>query len=290
MQPFFCVQNREISNQMNQIQNPNVTNVQTSLFCNNAVSRTSFSYNGNNVEFRLTENVMLNATQMAKPFGKKAINWLRLPSTKAFLLALVQSKARCENLTLKNQSEATQINSVYHSYYGGLVIGQHGGANPGTWMHEDVAIEFARWLNPKFAIWCNDRIKEILRGGKPLPVPAKQPKAPAKALAQQVTIDGMPIVEYMRIKTKSIADNVKKTTELYSQNIGAPGIMQFTWSDSSTVEQNVKNFMALANNNIVTATRLYYESERKNRMYKNMHSDLQQIVNMLYDKYNILPQ
>lgn len=275
---------------MNQIQNPNVTNVQTSLFCNSAVTRTSFNYNGNAVEFRLTESVMINAAQMAKPFGKKPTHWLRLDSTKAFLLALQKSKLQNRNLTEIQGDSKQEINSVYHSYYGGLVIGQHGGANPGTWMHEDVAIEFARWLNPKFAIWCNDRIKEILRGGKPLPVPAKQPKAPAKALAQQVTIDGMPIVEYMRLKTKAIADNVKKTTELYSQNIGAPGIMQFTWSDSSSIEQNVKNFMALANNNIVTATRLYYESERKNRMYKNMHSDLQQIVNMLYDKYNILPQ
>ena len=32
-------------------------------------------------------------------------------------------------------------------------------------MHEDVAMEFARWLSPKFAIWCNDRIKELARTG-----------------------------------------------------------------------------------------------------------------------------
>lgn len=32
-------------------------------------------------------------------------------------------------------------------------------------MHEDVALEFARWLSPAFAIWCNDRIKEILTTG-----------------------------------------------------------------------------------------------------------------------------
>ena len=32
-------------------------------------------------------------------------------------------------------------------------------------MHEDVALEFARWLSPEFAIWCNDRIKELLRHG-----------------------------------------------------------------------------------------------------------------------------
>ena len=35
----------------------------------------------------------------------------------------------------------------------------------GTWMHEDVALEFARWLSPAFAIWCNDRIKELLKYG-----------------------------------------------------------------------------------------------------------------------------
>lgn len=32
-------------------------------------------------------------------------------------------------------------------------------------MHEDVAIEFARWLSPAFAIWCNDRIKELMKYG-----------------------------------------------------------------------------------------------------------------------------
>lgn len=32
-------------------------------------------------------------------------------------------------------------------------------------MHEDAAIEFARWLSPAFAIWCNDRIKELMKYG-----------------------------------------------------------------------------------------------------------------------------
>ena len=35
----------------------------------------------------------------------------------------------------------------------------------GTWLHEDVALEFARWLDPKFATWCNARIKELLKYG-----------------------------------------------------------------------------------------------------------------------------
>ena len=30
---------------------------------------------------------------------------------------------------------------------------------------KNVALEFARWLSPAFAIWCNDRIKELMRTG-----------------------------------------------------------------------------------------------------------------------------
>ena len=39
------------------------------------------------------------------------------------------------------------------------------GDGGGTWFHEDVALEYARWLSPKFAIWCNDHIKELLTTG-----------------------------------------------------------------------------------------------------------------------------
>lgn len=89
---------------------------------------------------------MVNATEMAKPFGesKRAKNWLALQSTQEFLTVL--SKGR--NLPLADLVQVTK-----------------GGNNPGTWMYEDVALEFARWLSPQFAIWCNDRIKELMRHG-----------------------------------------------------------------------------------------------------------------------------
>ena len=84
---------------------------------------------------------------MAKPFdnAKRPQFWLNNQQTKDFLNAL--SKAR--NLALEDLVRITK-----------------GGNNPGTWMHEDVALEFARWLSPAFAIWCNDRIKELLLNGK----------------------------------------------------------------------------------------------------------------------------
>lgn len=35
----------------------------------------------------------------------------------------------------------------------------------GTWLHEDIALDFAQWLSVDFRLWCNDRIKELLRTG-----------------------------------------------------------------------------------------------------------------------------
>ncbi len=103
-----------------------------------------FQYNGSPITFQKGDSVMVNATQMAKPFGKEPKFWLMNQSTTDYLNEL--SKVR--NLTLTDLVQVTK-----------------GGNNPGTWMHEDVAMEFARWLSPAFAIWCNDRIKELLQYG-----------------------------------------------------------------------------------------------------------------------------
>lgn len=104
----------------------------------------NFSYKGSNISFVNGKNVMVNATEMAKSFDKRPVDWLQNQSTIAFLNEL--SKVRKSTLT-------------------DLVQVTKGGNNPGTWMHEDVALEFARWLSPSFAIWCNDRIKELLKYG-----------------------------------------------------------------------------------------------------------------------------
>lgn len=103
-----------------------------------------FNYNGASITFQTGEATMVNATEMAKPFGKRPIDWLRFQQSQEFINAL----AKVRNHTLADLVQVTK-----------------GGNNPGTWMHEDVALEFARWLSPQFAIWCNDRIKELMRHG-----------------------------------------------------------------------------------------------------------------------------
>ena len=102
-----------------------------------------FSYKGSAITFSKGNTVMVNATEMAKPFEKSVTHWLRNQSTQEFISAYAE---------LRN-CNSTDLVKVTH------------GDNGGTWMHEDVALEFARWLSPAFAIWCNDRIKELLTTG-----------------------------------------------------------------------------------------------------------------------------
>lgn len=110
---------------------------------NNAV--THFEYQGNRIAFSSdNEGTMINATQMAKPFGKRPVEFLRNDQAQGFL---------------------TELSEVRNCTSADLVKVSKGGVSQGTWMHEDVAMEFARWLSPSFAIWCNDRIKELLKHG-----------------------------------------------------------------------------------------------------------------------------
>lgn len=106
-----------------------------------------FRYGDNPVTFQLGEATMVNATEMAKPFGKRPVDWLRLPATKDFIHTL--------STVRKSHSE-----ELVKTINGGTTA-----TGKGTWLHEDVALEFARWLSPAFAIWCNDRIKELVRHG-----------------------------------------------------------------------------------------------------------------------------
>ena len=104
----------------------------------------TFIYEGSPVTFQIGEATMVNATEMAKPFGKQPVFWLNNQYTKGFL----EEMSKLRNLSLADLVRVTK-----------------GGNAPGTWFHEDVALEFARWLSPQFAIWCNDRIKELMKYG-----------------------------------------------------------------------------------------------------------------------------
>jgi len=110
---------------------PNATGVQL----------VNYVYENNPIPFMVNGSVMIDATKMARPFGKRPAKWLELPVAKEFISTLT---------AIRKSDTAFVVTKV----------GGHSGG--GTWFHEDVALEFARWLSPAFSVWCNDRIKEIL--------------------------------------------------------------------------------------------------------------------------------
>lgn len=131
-----------------------------------------FNYNANPVTFRTIDGaLMVNATQMAKPFQKTVYAWLRLPSSKAYISAVIQSKNTQSVPQLLRNGRRNQLNER-ELRQSNLVITRKGGRNGGgTYFHEDIAIEFARWLSPAFAVWCNDRIKELFKQSVAQPQP-----------------------------------------------------------------------------------------------------------------------
>ena len=106
-----------------------------------------YAYEGSDVTFSNGDNVMVNATQMAKAFGTKPADWLRNEQAQRMINTIAVSQ-KCDTAD--------------------LVVVKQGGNNleeQGTWFHEDVALVFAQWLSPEFYLWCNNRIKELIKNG-----------------------------------------------------------------------------------------------------------------------------
>lgn len=125
---------------------------------------------------------------MAAPFGKKLNHFLALESTDEYVLALRRSlaaekvqKSQVPQNEEPNRTDAgnlpaekapkirKQIHPVPESEVLRVVKG--GSKEQGTWMHPWLAVEFARWLSPAFAVWCNQTIYGLLVA-KAMPAPS----------------------------------------------------------------------------------------------------------------------
>ncbi|MFA6400875.1 MAG: KilA-N domain-containing protein [Salinivirgaceae bacterium] len=110
------------------------------------------SFGGAEIAFEpsvVNANVMVNATQMAKAFGKNVTDFVKIDSTRNFINAFCQT----EDIQFENE----------FSPKGKLVktVKGHNSIN-GTWMHRTVALKFAAWLDPFFEVWVYKTIDEIL--------------------------------------------------------------------------------------------------------------------------------
>ena len=106
-----------------------------------------FNYQRSNIPFALTGNdVMINATLMAKACGKRVFNYTRNSGFQELVDAVSSvTQIRATELVMTVQSGIPQ--------------------NQGTWFHRLIAIHFAMWCNPKFGVWCLQKLDEIIQNG-----------------------------------------------------------------------------------------------------------------------------
>lgn len=95
-----------------------------------------------------------NMTKAAKAFGKDARKFFLTQETQEYIDALRLIVPKTVQLT-----EASK--------------GRYGG----TWAHPKLAVFFARWLDVRFAVWCDAAIEDILKGAAELVVVKPQESA-----------------------------------------------------------------------------------------------------------------
>lgn len=100
-------------------------------------------YNGNVFHFR--EDGYFNMTKAAKAFGKDVKEFFKNKSTTEYLDALAVSGGKSTEQDLVSIRKGA---------------GRH--AIVGTWGHPKLAVFFARWLDIKFAVFCDMVIDDIL--------------------------------------------------------------------------------------------------------------------------------
>ncbi len=85
-------------------------------------------------------------TKAAQAFGKKLSHFWDSPDTSAYLEAVGQLP----------EFRGIELEDARKGRYGG------------TWAHPKLAVFFARWLDVKFAVWCDAAIEDILKGNAEL--------------------------------------------------------------------------------------------------------------------------
>ena len=97
------------------------------------------SWNGTPIP-RRTSDGYINATAMAKASGKQWNNYFQTDRTTTYMEAL-------------SRNLGIQVTSLYTAKPG-----------EGTWIHERLAVDFARWISADFAVWMDAWFLEEVNG------------------------------------------------------------------------------------------------------------------------------
>lgn len=122
-----------------------------------------FIYNKTTISFEPTgkDDVMVNATEMAKAFGKRIDVFLKADYINEFILAL-ELPLNGGSSESKNSDELPLNGGSSDVLSRDEIIKTRNGVD--TWMHRILALKFAAWLDPKFEVWVWRTIDTIILG------------------------------------------------------------------------------------------------------------------------------
>jgi hypothetical protein len=126
-------------------------------------------FSGSIIQFQ--SDGWFNATEAAKKFGKETSAWLRQKESVEYIAALAEELGKgafLEDLSeinkLDGSTAVAQTKLLKLAKSTGLVKVRLGSPvnGGGTWMHPNLAVVFARWLDVRFSIWCDVQIKNLI--------------------------------------------------------------------------------------------------------------------------------
>lgn len=144
------------------------------------------------------KNVMVNATEMAKLFGKRTSDYLENKSTKDLISEL-------ELTLISVNSEIKILDNRGHM---------------GMYFHRWLAIDFASWLDVKFRVWILETLDQILFGKQTKLAEVVQAKETKKARREELVTKAVndgnaDMLEYLALERdlKALANQQKKAMQ-----------------------------------------------------------------------------
>ncbi|MBN4166877.1 KilA-N domain-containing protein [Pseudomonas fulva] len=111
--------------------------------------------------FKFREDGYFNMSHAAKQFGKHLYHFWDSPATIEYVASLKEAI-----FSTLNSNDLEMVDVVQGNRY---VPGR------GTWAHPKLAVFFARWLDTKFAVFCDMTIDDLVNGHSKMAVALRWP-------------------------------------------------------------------------------------------------------------------
>jgi phage antirepressor YoqD-like protein len=146
------------------------------------------------------EDGYLNATLMCRVFDKQTNDWLRLKNTKAVVDAL-------------STDTGIPVSVLVQVIKGGDTI--RNATQQGTWIHPDLAVQLAQWLDPQFALFVSRLVRDWFAN--------HQPQQPAIPQDYEAALEAhLQSIRQQKVLEQRIADD-KPKVESYNSLMNAEG-------------------------------------------------------------------